>query len=400
MRRSPRKSGMRMPRRTNDPVPGKRRVKAERTEPAGQERAHEKHMRAALGEATRALGRTSPNPSVGAVVVKDGKILARGHTQPVGGAHAEVMALQAAGARARGAELYTTLEPCDHQGRTPPCSLAILDAGIRKVVTASSDPNPRVDGRGVARLRSGGVEVVTGVLREAADVQHAPFFKFLRSGLPYVTLKAAVTLDGKLATGSGDSKWVTGELARARVHALRNQVDAVLVGRNTVTRDDPQLTTRLPAGDGHDPVRVVLDSSLRMDVAARMLRSGSLASTVVIGTSAASSRRAAALRHAGAEVWQVAASDGHVDMETALRALAKAGLQHVLVEGGAAVFGSVLRAGLADELWLFMAPKILGSEGESWVGPLGLDIMADALRTGAPTTEILGEDVLLRVRFL
>jgi diaminohydroxyphosphoribosylaminopyrimidine deaminase/5-amino-6-(5-phosphoribosylamino)uracil reductase len=221
-------------------------------------------MRLALREARRGLGRTSPNPAVGALLVKGGRIVGRGHHVQAGAPHAEVMAIRDAAARARGADLYTTLEPCDHVGRTPPCSLAILEAGVRRVFSGSADPNPRVNGRGIRRLRRAGVEVETGVLREDCDALNEPWFRFITTGRPHVTLKVAATLDGRIATASGDSRWVTGPEARAHVHRLRDAVDAVLVGAGTARADDPRLTARLPGGRGCDPIRVVLDSRLEL----------------------------------------------------------------------------------------------------------------------------------------
>ena len=353
-------------------------------------------MRIALEEAAKGLGRTSPNPVVGAVLVKSGRIIARGYHRRAGTAHAEVVALEAAGARARGADLYTTLEPCDHYGRTPPCSQALLDAGVRRVITASADPNPQVNGKGVARLRRAGVEVLTDVLREEADRLNRPFFKAVTTGLPYVTLKAAVTLDGKLATATGDSRWVTGEAARAWVHRLRDQVDVILVGANTVRADNPQLTTRLPDGGGKDPVRVVVDSHLRLSPKATVFTQRSLARTVVATCEPAEGRKAKRFLAAGAELWQLPARRERVDLEALLRRLAKEGLNHVLVEGGAEMYGSFLREGLADELLLFMAPKLIGSEGLSWSGALGITQMARALAVGRLSFEQVGEDVLLR----
>src|SRR5215472_3397478 len=238
-------------------------------------------MREALAEARRAIGRTHPNPAVGAVVVRDSQIVGRGHTAPAGGPHAEVRAIADAGAGARGGDLFTTLEPCDHYGRTPPCTEAILGAGIARVFAGSADPNPLVDGRGVERLRGLGLPVWTGVLEVEADALNRPFFKAMRSGLPWVTLKAAVSLDGKLATASGDSRWVTGELARAEVHRLRNVVDAVLVGAGTVQADDPSLTTRLPEGGGRDPLRVVVASSAHLSPQKQLFHVASSAPTVV-----------------------------------------------------------------------------------------------------------------------
>ncbi|HSP80772.1 MAG TPA: bifunctional diaminohydroxyphosphoribosylaminopyrimidine deaminase/5-amino-6-(5-phosphoribosylamino)uracil reductase RibD [Myxococcaceae bacterium] len=354
-------------------------------------------MRLALEEAAKGLGRTSPNPVVGAVLVKGGRIIARGHHRRAGTAHAEVVALEAAGARARGADLYTTLEPCDHYGRTPPCSQAILDAGVRRVITASADPNPQVNGKGVARLRRAGVQVLTGVLQAEADKLNRPFFKAMRTGLPYVTLKAAVTLDGKLATATGDSRWVTGEEARAWVHRLRDQVDVILVGTNTVRLDDPQLTTRLPGGGGKDPVRVVVDSHLRLSPKLTVFTQRSPARTVVATVEEPAGRKAKRLLATGAEVWQFPArKDGRVELEALLRRLAREGLNHVLVEGGAEMYGSFLREELADELALFVAPKLIGGEGLSWTGSLGVKQMARALEVRPLAFEQVGEDLLIR----
>src|SRR4051794_9610438 len=215
-------------------------------------------MRIAVDEAKKGVGRTSPNPAVGAVIVKSGRIVARGYHKKAGTAHAEVVAIAAAKGRTAGADLYTTLEPCNHFGRTPPCSQAILDAGIRRVICGSSDPNPLVNGKGIQKLRKAGVEVVTHVLQDECNQLNRPFFKTVRTGLPFVTLKAAITLDGKLASATGDSKWVTGEAARERVHQARNVADVVLVGAGTVEKDDPALTTRIEGG--RDAVRIVVDS--------------------------------------------------------------------------------------------------------------------------------------------
>ncbi|MFL5345186.1 MAG: bifunctional diaminohydroxyphosphoribosylaminopyrimidine deaminase/5-amino-6-(5-phosphoribosylamino)uracil reductase RibD [Hyalangium sp.] len=355
-------------------------------------------MRIALEEATKGLGRTSPNPAVGAVLVKGGRIIARGFTQPAGQAHAEVMALRAAGPRARGADLYTTLEPCNHYGRTPPCTLAILEAGVRRVISASWDPNPKVNGKGIAKLRRHGVEVLTGVLEQEADWLNRAFFKAIGTGMPYVTLKAAVTLDGKLATATGDSRWVTGEPARAWVHQLRNRVDVILVGANTVRLDDPQLTTRLPGGGGRDAVRVVVDSHLSLKPKHTVFTQRSKAKTVLATLEAPEGRKARRFTEQGVEVWQVREKRGRVDLKALLARIAQQGLNHVLVEGGAELYGSFLRERLADELALFLAPKLVGSQGLSWSGELGVKLMSDALALKNVTFERLGEDLLLQAR--
>jgi diaminohydroxyphosphoribosylaminopyrimidine deaminase/5-amino-6-(5-phosphoribosylamino)uracil reductase len=353
-------------------------------------------MRIALEEAAKGLGRTSPNPVVGAVLVKGGRIIARGYHKKAGTAHAEVVALEAAGSKAKGADLYTTLEPCDHYGRTPPCSLAILEAGVRRVICASADPNPQVSGKGVARLRRAGVKVLTGVLKEEADTLNRPFFKVMRTKLPWVTLKAAVTLDGKLATATGDSRWVTGEPARAWVHRLRDAVDVILVGANTVRIDDPKLTTRLPGGGGKDALRVVVDSHLRLSPSYTIFTQRSPARTVIATLEDPEGRKARPFLAQGVEVWQVRQKAGMVDLKALLRRIAKNGLNHVLVEGGADMYGSFLRGHLADALALFLAPKLIGSPGLSWAGDLGVKEMAQAVSVSDLTFERHGEDVLLQ----
>ncbi|MGC3996203.1 MAG: bifunctional diaminohydroxyphosphoribosylaminopyrimidine deaminase/5-amino-6-(5-phosphoribosylamino)uracil reductase RibD [Anaeromyxobacter sp.] len=355
-------------------------------------------MRVALREAARGLGRTSPNPAVGAVLVKNGRVIARGHHARAGGPHAEVVALRAAGARARGADLYTTLEPCDHQGRTPPCSAAILAAGVRRVYVGSRDPNPLVNGRGMARLRRRGVEVVPGVLTAECDALNAAWFTYIRERRPFVTLKAAVTLDGKLATRTGDARWVTGPEARARVHALRDRVDAVLVGAGTARADDPALTTRLPGGRGRDPVRVVLDTDLTLPPRLKLFHPGSTAPTWVAHASARKRRTGP-----GVELLRCRPGPGGVDLRDLLAQLAQRGITHLLVEGGARVHAAFLAARLADRAVVFVAPKLAGADGVSWVGgPLGrpggragLARMSDALRLDQVSVERLGDDVLV-----
>jgi diaminohydroxyphosphoribosylaminopyrimidine deaminase/5-amino-6-(5-phosphoribosylamino)uracil reductase len=357
-------------------------------------------MREALEEARRGLGRTHPNPCVGALVVKDGKVVGRGHHAQAGAAHAEVVALAEAGALSAGADLYTTLEPCDHWGRTPPCSRAILDAGVARVVAASADPNPLVDGKGLARLRTAGVEVWTGVLHAEAEALNRPFFKSMRTGLPYLTLKVAATLDGKLAAASGDSKWVTGEAARAEVHQLRSQVDAVLVGGGTVRQDDPALTARLPDGNGHQPLRVLLDTEGRLPLTARVFQQADPQRTVVVSAEDSSLAAAARLLSTGARVWGVPRASFGLELTAVLRRLVEDGALHVLVEGGARLFASLLAARLPDELVLYLAPKLLGEDGLSWLGPLGLSRMGEALEVAVDEVTRVGSDVRVKARFL
>jgi diaminohydroxyphosphoribosylaminopyrimidine deaminase/5-amino-6-(5-phosphoribosylamino)uracil reductase len=348
----------------------------------------EPFMRAALAEAERGLGRTSPNPPVGAVVVRDGRVVGRGHHARAGGPHAEVVALRSAGALARGADLYTTLEPCDHWGKTPPCSFAVLEAGIRRVFVGSRDPNPVVNGRGIARLRREGVPVVTGVLRVECDALTAPWVHFMKTGRPFVTLKAAITLDGKIATHAGHSRWVTGPAARAEVHRLRDRVDAVLVGAGTARLDDPRLTSRLPRGRGHDPVRVILEGRRPLPRALRLFHLKSRAPTLV------ASVRGGSGPGPGIERVRCRARRGLVDLRDLLERLAARGITHLLVEGGAATHAAFLEAGLVDRVLVFVAPKLLGG-GRSWLGGRGPGRMEQALLLRDVEVRRVGPDLVV-----
>ena len=351
-------------------------------------------MLQAIEEAAKGLGRTHPNPAVGAVIVKDGKVVARGYHAKAGLPHAEAVALVAAGRRAKGATLYSTLEPCDHHGKTPPCTTAILEAGISRVVFASSDPNPLVNGKGVVRLRASGVQVTPHVLRPAADRLNLPFFKAMKRGLPWVTLKAGITLDGKIATGTGASKWVTSEASRtAAAHRLRNRVDAVIVGPGTVKADDPRLTTRIRGG--RTPVRVVVDARLSTSPAARVYRTGEGLRTIVATLESPTGRRANPFLRRGVELLQLPGRGGHVELERLLRALVADGLLHVMVEGGAGMHAAFLGAGLADEVVLFVAPKLFGGAGLTWSGLLDVKSPADAILLDDLQVERVGPDLML-----
>ena len=317
-------------------------------------------------------------------------MVGRGHHARAGGPPAEVVALRAAGAGARGADLYTTLEPCDHFGKTPPCSVAVLEAGVRRVFVGSRDPNPMVNGRGIARLRRAGIDVVTGVARAECDRLHAPWFHFITSGRPWVTLKAAITLDGRIAARSGDSRWVTGEAARAEVHRLRDRVDAVLVGAGTARADDPLLTTRLAGGGGRDPVRVVLDSRLRLPRSLRLFHPRSPAPTLVAHVTDREPRLGP-----GVEALRCRARDGRVDLADLLAKLGARGVAHLLVEGGGAVHQAFLDQRQADELVVYIAPKVLGG-GIPWLGGEGPARMAGALALTDVEVRRVGEDLALR----
>jgi len=331
-------------------------------------------MRAALALARRSLGRTWPNPAVGCVIVKDGRIVARGRTQDGGRPHAEVDALNKAGEAARGATVYVTLEPCSHFGKSPPCADALVRAGVARVVSAMADPNPAVNGQGHARLREAGIAVEVGEgAAEAAEI-NAGFLLRVSAGRPLFNLKLASSLDGRIATASGESKWITGEGARADGHRLRAVHDAILVGAGTVAADDPELTCRLPGLSAYSPVRIVLDSKAGLAETSKLAETARQVPVWLLCTSAAEAGRREALRKAGVEVIEVAAAgDGRVDVAAAAQALGQRGLTRVLVEGGGQVAAAFLKAGLIDRITSYRAGLVLGADGRSAVGELGFN---------------------------
>jgi len=349
-------------------------------------------MRRAVALARRGLGRTSPNPPVGALVVKRGRLIAEGWHRRAGGPHAEVVALDRAGGRAQGATLYVTLEPCAHFGRTPPCVAAIRAAGIARVVVGIGDPNPLVRGRGLRTLRRAGVEVTTGVLRHEAGAVSAWFRHAVVARRPYVVLKLAASLDGRIATTTGESRWVSGPAARRFVHDLRDRVDAVMVGAGTVMADDPQLTCRRTGG--RDPLRVVVDGRLRISPRARVLRVRSGASTLVVTTTAVPRARRAAIERAGAEVLALPGRGGRFALTGLLEALWHRGVVSVLVEGGADLAAAALREEVVDRFALILAPKLIGGDGKALLGSLGLRQLAKAPQFGGDHLVRLGPDLL------
>ncbi|MCL6552942.1 MAG: bifunctional diaminohydroxyphosphoribosylaminopyrimidine deaminase/5-amino-6-(5-phosphoribosylamino)uracil reductase RibD [Firmicutes bacterium] len=320
-----------------------------------------RYMEEALALAARAAGRTSPNPMVGALVVAGGQVVGRGFHARAGEPHAELLALREAGARARGATVYVTLEPCAHQGRTGPCADALIAAGVRRVVAAMVDPDPRVRGRGLARLRAAGVEVEVGLLEDRARRLNEAFVKHRLTGLPFVTLKWAMSLDGRIAGADGRPVAITGEAARRYAHGLRDTHDAVLVGVGTVLADDPLLTCRLPGG--RNPLRVVVDSRLRTPSTARVVATVGAAPTLVATTMAAPPERVAALRHAGVEVLVQEHAAPRVALRPLLEDLGRRGVLSVLVEGGATVHAAFLAASLADKVVALVAPVLIGQTG-------------------------------------
>lgn len=352
-------------------------------------------MRRALELAERGRGLTSPNPMVGAVVVSGETIVGEGFHEMAGGPHAEVAALGAAGARARGATLYVTLEPCVHHGRTPPCAPFVLAAGVDRVVAALIDPNPLVGGRGLAALRAAGVEVTAGVLAADAERQNRAFLTAMRRGRPHVTLKVAMTLDGRIADVHGDSQWITGPMARAAVHRLRSQSDAIVVGVGTALRDDPALTARLDRPWPREPYRVVLDSAGRTPADARLIAAGTPARALILTGDNVDSSRVAALRASGATVVTVAGGARHVDLRGALAVLAAREVRAVLVEGGGEIHGAFLDAGLVDRVVMFVAPRLLGGRtATAAIGGTGRPLK-EALRLTALEVTRFGDDLLI-----
>jgi diaminohydroxyphosphoribosylaminopyrimidine deaminase / 5-amino-6-(5-phosphoribosylamino)uracil reductase len=343
--------------------------------------ADRRFMRAALVLARRGLGTTWPNPSVGCVLVRDGAVAGRGWTQPGGRPHAETVALAQAGEAARGATAYVTLEPCSHHGKTPPCADALIAAGIARAVVACEDPDPRVSGRGVARLRAAGIAVETGVRGEEAWDLNLGFFTRVQKGRPLVTLKLATTLDARIATAAGESQWITGPEARAWGHRLRAEHDAILIGSGTALADDPDLTCRLPGLEHRSPVRVVFDGRLRLPPESRLARSAGTVPVWVVCRDDSEAGRVAALSALGVTVLPVlSATPGPDDAAAALRTLGERGLTRVLAEGGAGLATSLLRAGAVDRIEWFRAASLIGGDGLPAVGPLGLDRLAEAPR--------------------
>jgi diaminohydroxyphosphoribosylaminopyrimidine deaminase/5-amino-6-(5-phosphoribosylamino)uracil reductase len=359
-------------------------------------------MRLALAQARRSSGRTAPNPPVGAIVYRGDRILGRGCTQPVGGAHAEVVALDRAlakhGARSvRGASLAVTLEPCFHEGRTGPCVARVLDAGIGRVALGHRDPNPRVSGRSVRRLRRAGIEVESGVLEAECREQHRGFLRELELGRPFVALKLASTLDGRIATRSGESRWITGPDARKLVHRLRARVDAVVVGSGTVRADDPQLFARRGDAIVHRPVRVLLDTRLRVPAGVRLFREDADRTWVLCARSAPAARRRA-LERQGVRVLSVALRGKRLDLARACERLAQEGLRDVLVEGGGVLAAGLLGASLVDELHWFVAPRWIGADGRPALGAMGIDALARAGTLRGVEVRRVGKDIHVRGR--
>ncbi len=351
-------------------------------------------MRAALALARRGLGSTWPNPSVGCVLVRDGRVVGRGTTAPGGRPHAEAVALAHAGDLARGATAYVTLEPCSHHGRTPPCADALIAAGVARVVVACGDPDPRVDGAGVAMLRAAGLDVAVGLLAAEARSLQLGFLTRVGLGRPMVTLKLASTLDGRIATRTGESQWITGPEARRAAHALRGQHDAVLAGVGTVMADDPKLTCRIPGYRKTPDLRVVVDSHLRTSPTARVVVTAATTPTWFLHRAGADADRMQALNDAGVRLIEVAVAEQGIDLVAGMQALGTAGLTRVLVEGGAKIAGALLRAGLVDRIAWFHAPAVMGGDGLPATQAFGVTALDGMPRFRRVDSRPMGNDVL------
>jgi diaminohydroxyphosphoribosylaminopyrimidine deaminase/5-amino-6-(5-phosphoribosylamino)uracil reductase len=362
--------------------------------------ADRRYMQLALTLGRRGLGRTWPNPAVGAIVVRDGVIVGRGWTQPGGRPHAEPEALRRAGEAARGATLYVTLEPCSHFGKSPPCADAIIAAGISRVVAAIEDPNPEVAGKGHAKLRAAGITVDVGLFAEEAARDHAGHFRRVRDGRPHVTLKLAVSADDKIGAAAGKPVAITGEAARTRVHLLRAQSDAILVGIGTVLADDPLLTCRLPGMAARSPVRVVLDRALRIPSGSRLVRSARETPLWVVASELAEAPAAAKLGAAGAQVLRIAPTPAPeldlkgLDLKAVLHALSVKGITRLMVEGGSRVASSFVAADLVDEVWLLRGWEAIGAGGVAALDALPLSEITQSPRLKLRASEALDKDAL------
>lgn len=335
-------------------------------------------MELALELAELAKGRTTPNPMVGAVIVKDGKIVGTGYHQKAGTPHAEVHALREAGDEAQDAQMYVTLEPCNHHGRTPPCTEAIIKSGIKKVICAMVDPNPLVAGQGLERLRKHGIEVISGILAKEAQKLNEVFIKHITTNVPFISLKAAYSLDGKIATTTGESMWITGNAARLYGHELRNTYDAIMTGVGTVLMDNPSLTCRLPEGKGRNPTRIIVDSKLNTPINSKILNQDSDAETIIATTIKADMKKARELSQKAKIIW---VNDGdRVDLQMLSSKLKEIGITSILVEGGGTLNASLLELNLIDKYYLFLAPKLIGgANAPGAFGGKGIIKLKDAL---------------------
>jgi len=379
---------------TNETIKTKKTISTILTHTTDMDDQH--FMQMALDLAVKGEGFTSPNPLVGAILVKDGQVVGSGYHEVIGGPHAEVNAIDAAGDRAAGATLYVTLEPCNHTGRTPPCTRKILEFGISRVVVAMSDPNEKVIGGGLEFLQQNGIQVTKGVCEKQAQKQNEAFIKYIRTGQPFVIAKCAATLDGRIATRTGDSKWVTGEASRKFVHTLRHAVDAIMVGINTVRKDNPSLTTRLDDRQGEDPIRIILDTHLSIAPDARVLQQTSASETILVAGHGVARSKKTAFEKAGARVIESSLKDNRIDMFTLMDQLGELEICSLLIEGGSRVLASAFKAGIVDKVLFFYAPKILGGDDGVPIcsGP-GAELMNQSTAVKEIAVQRFADDVLI-----
>ena len=354
------------------------------------------YMNLALDLARKSEGQTNPNPLVGAVIVKSGKVVAKGYHEKAGLPHAEAIALNKAGTKARGADLYVNLEPCCHHGRTPPCTEAIISAGIKRVILGIRDPNRLVNGRGIRFLRKQGVEVVIGVLRRDCHKINEHFIKYITTGRPWVILKSAVSLDGKIATRTGDSKWITGSKARAYAHRLRSRVDAILVGAETVRMDDPQLTVRPKKKSMRNPVRIIVSGKGSISTSAKIFNNAHKERVIYVANASLPLVRKKKLQKIGVEVLLVKYRKKKVDLPLLMDALGKIKITSIMIEGGSEISGNALKEKLVDKLIYFLAPKIIGGKNAPGpVGGQGISRIEDFIEVKEISIEKLGNDFVI-----
>jgi diaminohydroxyphosphoribosylaminopyrimidine deaminase/5-amino-6-(5-phosphoribosylamino)uracil reductase len=353
-------------------------------------------MKLALNLAAKGCGFTSPNPMVGAVIVRDGIVVGTGFHEAIGMAHAEVNAIKEAGDLAKGATLYVTLEPCNHHGRTPPCTDQIKDAGISRVVVAMKDPNPDVKGRGIDHLKKHGINISLGLYEDRATKLNEAFIKYVQTKRPFVTIKCAATLDGRIATRTGDSKWVSGEESRRFVHRLRHSADAIMVGINTIQKDNPKLTTRLEGKKGSDPTRIILDTHFSISEDARILNLDSESDTIIATGVSVKGKQKEALEKKGVRILKTTVKDGRIDLDILMESLGEQGITSLLVEGGSRVIASSLAASVVDKAIFFYAPKILGGDdGVPICSGSGPEFMSETISLKDINVRRFGDDVMI-----
>ena len=356
----------------------------------------ENYMKRALELAKLGWGRTNPNPLVGAVIVKDGEIMAEGYHEMIGCAHAEAAAFNNAKGDVRGGTLYVNLEPCSHYGRTPPCAKAIIEKGIKEVVIAMTDPNPKVAGKGIRMLEDAGIRVVDGILEEEAKKLNEIFIKFISQKKPFVIMKTAMTLDGKIATCQGDSKWISGESSRQYVHTVRDRVAAIMVGINTVIADNPSLTTRLDSKKGKDPVRIIVDSKGIIPLDSKVINVESAAEVILATTTALAFEKEKQLMDRKVRIIKVEGLDGHVDLIKLMDELYKLEIDSVLMEGGGGLNAAALNSGIVDKVMMFIAPRIIGGkDAKTPVEGVGIQLMKDAVNLENINISRFGGDILV-----